>query len=230
MSFVTNFGEHVTSGYYEGEDLTEQNIKEACGYIARALIRDLQNNREFYREWKSTRPKLSDGYYRSLVYYCCCALLDNYNYEDSTERECESVLLFGRELLRVLKEKETDSPLRGGIAVWSRLGTVYQELGNAKKAVQEFEEGIDVLTDLSGWESGDLIGNEPDFGAKYSKVEILYAKKGACHLEMGQHDQAFSDLSKALSSVNKRGMDDMVNETFPSGIKSLVSKAKRGAA
>jgi hypothetical protein len=50
MSIVTKFGQHVVSGYYEGENLTEQNIKEACKYIAEALIRDLQNNKEFYRE------------------------------------------------------------------------------------------------------------------------------------------------------------------------------------
>jgi tetratricopeptide (TPR) repeat protein len=140
------------------------------------------------------------------------------------------VLLFGRELLRVLKEKETDSPLKGGVAVWSRLGTVYQELGDRKKAIQEFREGIDVLTDLSGWKPGNLIGNESDFGVKYSKVEILYAKKGACHLEMGEHDQALSDLNKALDSVNRRGMDDIVTESFPNGIKNLASRAKRGAA
>lgn len=230
MSFVTNFGQHVTSGYYEGEELTEQNIKEACRYIARALIRDLQNNKEFYREWKHTRPNLSDRYYRSLVYYCCCALLDNYNYDGSTERECESVLLFGREILRVLKEKETDSPLKGGVAVWSRLGTVYQELGDRGKAIQEFREGIDVLTDLSDWQSGDLVGNESYFGAKYSKVEILYAKKGACHLEMGEYDQALDALNKALKSVNERGIGDMINESFPNGINNLVSRAKRRAA
>lgn len=222
MSFH-NFGQYVIMGLYQGQELSERDIYEACTYLViDGLVEREEGWEEFILDWIATPATLEYGHYRSLVYYCCCKLLDSYNYRQATPQECGSMLLFTREALKILKERETDSPYRGGVAVWHRLSTIHYVLGDEEEALAEVEEGIEILKELSDWRPGKLYGSEVDSQLKYSRIEVLLAHRGLLYLGRGELEDAYVDFLSVLVSVGKRGYDDLVNGSFPQGVRKFL--------
>lgn len=218
--------DEVLRGDYEQQHLTEPDVTSACDWIAKEAVLKVRGEREFYSEWKNAERAATNGFYLSLVYYCCCTLLDYHDFDSASVEEEESVLKFCNDLINFVKRNDPDSPLRGGVKTWSRQGDIHRKLGDKETAHKIYSEGISTLTRLSSWESGQLIGREQDFGKKYSSIEILYAKKGRVELEMDQYSTAAESLKTALRSLRQRGLQDMKNDSFPNGIRQLHERAK----
>ena len=218
--------DEVLRGDYKQQHLTEPDVTSTCDWIAKEAVLGVRGEGEFYSEWQNAKKAASNGFYLSLVYYCCCSLLDFYDFDSASTEEKESVLKFCSDLLNFIKRNDPDSPLRGGVKTWARQGDVHRKMGDNETARKIYSEGISTPTRLSSWESGQLIGREQDFGKKYSSIEILYAKKGRTELEMDQYSTAVESLQTALRSLKKRGLQDMKNDSFPNGIRQLHERAK----
>jgi len=222
-----NFAEYVLSGYYNGEQLSSQDINVMTEYIAQEVVLNIRNEWEFYSEWKSVSKSLDDGMYLSMLYYLVSTLLDFFNFESANDDQKRSVRLFSKKLLQLIALHEKASPLDGGVEYWTRLGDVERDLGNKESAIEVYNEGINALKRASNWQPGQLIGREEMFGAVYSMIEALYAKRGRCEYELGRFAQAVQTLELVLNSIGMRGHNDMINQPFPQGLRPILAEARR---
>ncbi|MBO6622406.1 MAG: tetratricopeptide repeat protein [Balneola sp.] len=179
-----------------------------------------KRNLNFEHEWK--QRDLSDPYYFSLAYFCVGAVLD-----DERTRNNSSYLQEAVSVLNYIEQNDRDYQ-NGSVFPWSRLGDAFRSLGEHKKAIQAYNRGIETLTQTFNWKIGELLPIEARMGIQYSNIELLYARRGRSDLELSRFDDACHIFDTVLSSLQKRGIQDLVNTHFPEGIMTLLKSAQAG--
>ena len=160
MSQTLTLKNIVIDGNFSYRELTQNEVKLICTEITSKIIRDVYGMEDFYYGFKNEDKSVNNGFYLSMVYGCCCHLLDYINKSKLNKKQKKSIYEFGISILDFIKKYDMDSPVEGGVDVWTRKGDCYAELNEYEKAIDTYKEGLEIFKNEMNWKPGMLTKND----------------------------------------------------------------------
>jgi hypothetical protein len=214
-----DFENLLQKGYYTGRDLTQLEVNSATSWIMENIVAK-KRSPELFHEWESIEKNLSDPYYLTLLYNGCLSI--QYFYDSHEPKQTKSIVVnqFCISIFKFLIKNDNSIDLSR--MYWAKLGGIYHALKEYDLELSILNEGIVKIYQMHKWEPGKMNEIEARL-AKYSAMETLLAQKVKCLHAINSKSECRTTLDLLFESLAVRGISDMINGHFPSGLRHLYN-------